>query len=73
VTAENAVRFLAHQAAWCRQLDEHEAFCLLLPGLMRALGLSTMGDEEALAFRSELKSTLENQQSKKEPRNTRGQ
>jgi hypothetical protein len=62
MTAEEAIRFLAHEAAWCRDRDSSESFCLLLPGVLRALGLHPMNPHEAALFRAWLKRSL-----KKEP------
>ena len=64
--AENALRFLAHEAAWCRGRDEHEAFCLLLPAVAKALELRAMTDSEAAAFRLKLKAALDNGSSDRE-------
>lgn len=58
MTADEAIRFLAHEAAWCRDRDDHEAFCLLLPAVMRALRLRSMEGGEAAAFRANLKALL---------------
>ena len=58
MNAEDAIRFLAHEAAWCRERDEHEALCLLLPALTRALKLRSMEGGEAAAFRAKLKASL---------------
>ena len=58
MTNENAVRFLAHQAALCRSRDDGEALCLLLPGLMRVLELEGMNDYEAAAFKDVFKHSL---------------
>jgi len=58
MNAEEAIRFLAHEAAWCRERDEHESFCLLLPALTRALELLSMEGGEAAAFRAKLKASL---------------
>jgi hypothetical protein len=58
VTAEQALRFIAHEAAWCRHRDAHEALCLLLPPLLRALSLEPMDRSEAEKFRREFKAVL---------------
>ncbi len=58
MTAEQAIRYLHHQAALCRSIDRHEAFCLLLPPLLTALGLRPMNGYEAAAFQQELKKSL---------------
>ena len=63
MTAERAIRFLAHEARACRDRDTHEAFCLLLPALVRVMDLPAMDDYEAAAVRFQLKqelSTLKN-------------
>lgn len=59
VTAEDAIRFVACQARACRDRDTHEALCLLLPGLMRALSLAPMTEYEAREFRAWFKERLE--------------
>jgi hypothetical protein len=61
MTAQDAVRFLHHEASYCRTRDEHEALCLLLPALLRALDLPPMEGFEARAFRQELKEAVINQ------------
>jgi hypothetical protein len=58
MTTENAIRWLHHQARTCRDLDSSEAFCLLLPALLRVLNLSPMEDVEAAAFRHEFKQRI---------------
>lgn len=60
MNSQDALRFLEYEAAWCRSKEEHEALCLLLPALARVLGLSTMGDGEAMAFRKELREEVKN-------------
>lgn len=55
MTAEEAIRWLAFEAAWCRNRDQAEAFCLLLPALLRALNLPPMREEDARLFRRTLK------------------
>ena len=47
----NAIRYLAHEAALCRDRDAAEALCLLLPALMRLYDLPPMEDAEAAAFK----------------------
>jgi len=54
----DALRFLDHEAAMCRDRDAHEALCLLLPALLKILELSPMDDYEALAFRIEIHNAL---------------
>jgi len=58
VTAEQALRFVAYEAAWCRDRDAGEALCLLLPPVLRALDMSPMDSFEAERFRRELKAVL---------------
>lgn len=58
MTAEQALRFVAYEARWCRDRDAHEALCLLFPALLRTLELSPMDGREAEAFRLELKQRL---------------
>lgn len=58
MTHANTIRYLAHQARLCRDRDSSEAFCLLLPALLRVLDLDPMEDVEAGAFRHEFKQAL---------------
>src|SRR5262249_22941316 len=58
LNALEALRFLEHEARFCHDRDEHEAFCLLVPPLVKALGLQAMDDWEALDFRVRLRSLL---------------
>lgn len=58
MNAEQALRFLAYEALYCRQHDSHEALCLLLPALVDVLGLPRMNGYEAEQFRGELKARL---------------
>jgi hypothetical protein len=58
MTTEDAIRFLDHQAAQCRGRDAGEALCLLLPAMMRIMGLDRMSDVEAYAFRHGFKRDL---------------
>jgi hypothetical protein len=53
--AEQAIRFLHHEAARCRDRDEAEAICLLMPALLKFLTLKPMHDFESEAFREELR------------------
>lgn len=55
----DTIRFLHHQASECRDRDEAEALCLLLPALLRVHDLPPMGDAEAAAFKFVLKETLD--------------
>ena len=59
MTTENAIRFLHFEAAKCRDRDACEAFCLLMPSLLKVLGLDTMEEVEAAAFRYRFKQELE--------------
>lgn len=63
MTAEQALRFAAYEAAECRDRDAHEALCLLFPPMLRVLALEPMTDREAQAFRRELKLLLASGQS----------
>ncbi|MGH8022231.1 MAG: hypothetical protein ACRED1_01515 [Limisphaerales bacterium] len=58
MTTESAIRWLHHQARTCRDRDSSEAFCLLLPAMLRILELDPMEDVEAAAFRFEFKQRL---------------
>jgi hypothetical protein len=59
MTAEDALRFVVHEAEFCREHDAHEALCLLLPALSRCLQLRPMTGNEARRFRQELRDMLE--------------
>ncbi len=59
MTAEQALRFAAYQAAECRKLDEHEALCLLFPALLAATGLNPMNGYEAEEFHRDLRRRLQ--------------
>lgn len=50
MTANDAIRFLAHEAQRCRDRDSHEALCLWLPALCKVLGVRPCDDFEALAI-----------------------
>lgn len=54
----DALRFLEHEASFCRSRDAHEALCLLVPALLRALELEPMNGYEAEQFRRELKEEI---------------
>jgi hypothetical protein len=58
VTTANAIRFLHSEAGKCRDRDACEALCLLLPAMLKVLGLEAMEDVEAAAFRYELKQRI---------------
>lgn len=59
--AEEAIRFLDHEARHCREKDAHEALCLLLPAMMQLLGLNQMDAFEALSFTIEFRDELRSQ------------
>lgn len=61
MSADDALRFVAHEASWCRSRDEHEALCLLMPAMLRVMRLPPMEDLEARAFREQLKLALVNE------------
>lgn len=61
MTAEQAIRFVAHEAGECRGRDASEALCLLLPAMIKALDLRPMEALEARAFRYELKQRLQDE------------
>ena len=61
ITAEGAIRFLHHEALRCRDHDDAEAFCLLLPALLRILELQPMDHSEAEAFKAEFRQQLHGQ------------
>jgi hypothetical protein len=58
MTPERAIRFLAHEARMCRGRDACEAFCLLLPGMVKVLELEAMDSYEAADFRRQFKQEL---------------
>ena len=58
MTAEQALRFVAYEAAECRDNDDCEALCLLLPPLLSTLALVPMNGFEAEDFRREFKNRL---------------
>lgn len=59
--AEDALRFAAFQAEWCRSIDEHEALCLLFPSLLKVLDLRPMTAYEAELFRRDFREWLQRQ------------
>lgn len=61
VIAEEAIRFLAHEARKCRDRDTCEAFCLLLPAVSRLTGLQPMDDVEAFGFLVDMRQELRDQ------------
>ena len=58
MTVHNAIRWLHFEAAKCRDRDSHEAFSLLMPPLLKVLGLDPMEEVEAAAFRYRFKQEL---------------
>lgn len=67
MTVENALRFLAHEAARCHALsvqrspdaaDAHEMLCLLPPSLLKLCDLDPMDQFEALAFYKDVHTAL---------------
>jgi hypothetical protein len=60
MTPDQAVRWIAYEAADCRGRDASEALCLLLPALLRALKLTPMAGVEAEVFRRQLREYLKN-------------
>jgi hypothetical protein len=59
MTAEQCIRFLAHEAEWCRCRDSAEMLCLLLPAMLRALDLRSMNGYEAESFRADFRLILD--------------
>ena len=67
MTAENALRFLAHEAERCHRLstsgdsearDAHTMLCLVVPAVVKVVGLEPMDDFESLAFHKDLHTAL---------------
>lgn len=58
MTAEEAIRFVAHEAPRCRDRDSAEALCLLAPALLKVTKLKPMDDLEAAAVRHQIKKEL---------------
>lgn len=67
MTAENAIRFLGHEARRCHELtltgdpqaaDAHAMLCLVLPAILKVLELETMDTFEARAFEIDLYAAL---------------
>jgi len=58
MSTEDTIRFLHHEAHTCRDRDRCEAFCLLLPALVKLLDLQPMDDAEAAAFSHQFKNEL---------------
>jgi hypothetical protein len=61
VIAEEAIRYLEHEARLCRDKDTCEALCLLLPAMLRLLCLSPMDNYEALDFTIKMRDELRDQ------------
>lgn len=60
--AEEAIRFLAHEAKRCRDKDAAEAICLWLPTMCKLLCLQPMDDFEALDFGVQARAELDLQE-----------
>jgi len=58
MNVQDALRFLEHEASYCREHDSHEALCLLLPAMLRALELEPMNGYEAEEFKRQLRQEL---------------
>jgi hypothetical protein len=58
MTATEALRWLGFESQWCRDRDSYEAFCLLLPGILKALDLEAMNGIEASTFKKQLRNRL---------------
>ena len=59
MTSDDALRYAAHEAAWCRSKEEAEALCLLFPPMLAALKLEPMNGYEAEQFRAEFRAWLQ--------------
>lgn len=59
--AEEAIRYLAHEARQCRDRDTAEALCLLLPSMLQLLGFKPMDNFEALDFHLKMRAELREQ------------
>jgi len=59
--AEEAIRYLDHEARLCRDKDAHEALCLLLPAMLKLLCLQPMDNFEALDFLIKMREELRDQ------------
>jgi len=55
MNADNALRFLAHQAKVCRDRDRMEMHLLLFPAMLDECGLEAMDDFEAECFLRDFK------------------
>jgi len=60
--AEEALRFLAHEARCCRDRDSHWALCLLFPAVLKLMRLQPMDDVEAFSFKLRLRDELRMQE-----------
>jgi len=58
MTAETALRYLAHEAKRCHDRDAHESLCLLLPAMLNALELEPMHYADALDFTIKLRQAV---------------
>lgn len=58
---EEALRYLAHEAARCRDRDTAESICLLLPAMLRLMCAKPMDPFEALSFQLQLRQELREQ------------
>lgn len=58
MNATEALRFIEHEASYCRSHDSHEALCLLIPAVLKALELQPMNGYEAETFKAELRENL---------------
>ena len=65
MNAADALRYVHYQSLECRTRDAHEALCLLLPAILKALDLDPMDGFEASAVRKELKENLASNNSEK--------
>lgn len=62
MNADDAIRFLAHEAKQCRDRDAHEMHVLLYPAMLRVLDLQPMTAREAAAARCEFHQALRERQ-----------
>jgi hypothetical protein len=58
MSAAEALRYLDNQAKRCRDRDDAEALCLLLPALLKMLNLEPMDNLAALNFTIEFRAAL---------------
>ena len=59
--AEDAIRYLAHEAGRCRDHDTAEAICLLLPAMCQLLCVQPMDVYEAMDFHIRLREEIRDQ------------